>query len=65
MLTEQEGQEVMQMARASWQNALEIDPKYGPAANRLMDSYADQMEIAPTPQVCVRLARCRVAMPAN
>ncbi|HWE02525.1 MAG TPA: tetratricopeptide repeat protein [Tepidisphaeraceae bacterium] len=62
MLTEQEGQEVMQQARISWQNALEIDPKYSDAARRLMDSYADQMEIAPTPQVCFRLreaaARC-------
>ncbi len=55
LLTQEEGLAVMEQARAMWQAALEIDPKFKPAARRLLDSYVDQMEIAPSPQVCIHL----------
>ena len=55
MLTELDGQAAMDKARASWSNALEIDPQYKPAARRLLDSYVEQMDIAPSVQVCQRL----------
>lgn len=55
MMTEEEGPGVMDQARASWEYALLVDPHYMPAANRLLDSYVDQMDIAPTVPTCERL----------
>lgn len=55
LLTDEEGHQAVDTARASWENAVAIDSHFKPALNRLLDSYVDQMEIAPAAQTCERL----------
>lgn len=54
-LTEQDGGEALANARNSWQAALQIDPTYKPAAQRLMDSYMEEVELAPNPKTFAAL----------
>ncbi|MDB5174761.1 MAG: hypothetical protein JWN51_3534 [Phycisphaerales bacterium] len=55
LLTEQDGPDALDTARKCWGLALQIDPAYRPALQRLLDSYVDQMEDSPSPQVFVAL----------
>src|SRR5665213_1603780 len=54
-LTEQDGYQSMDTARACRQAALDIDPKFQPALQRLLDSYIDMIDIAPNAQTFARL----------
>ena len=56
LLTDEEGTRTVDAARATWETALSIDSHYKPALTRLLDSYVDQMELAPSAQMCGRLA---------
>lgn len=54
-LLSQQNPRVMDSARDMWEKALEIDPNYKPAATRLMNSYAENVDLAPTPLAVQRL----------
>jgi tetratricopeptide (TPR) repeat protein len=54
-LTEQDGQQALEIARNSWQSALEMDPSYKPAAQRLVDSYWEQDQVSPNPKIFAAL----------
>src|SRR4051794_34996209 len=41
------GWQALDVARRSWTSALEIDPQYKPALQRLLDSYTEQLSQAP------------------
>jgi tetratricopeptide (TPR) repeat protein len=56
LMTDEEGHQTVDAARATWETALSIDSHYKPALTRLLDSYVDQMEIAPSAQMCGHLA---------
>ncbi len=61
--------ELMSGARGAWFNALEIDPKYPRAMERLLDTFWAEIEMAPTPMGFKRTAemgqRLSEVEPAN
>ncbi|MDB5293960.1 MAG: hypothetical protein JWL69_5201 [Phycisphaerales bacterium] len=68
LLTEQEP-DALEVAHKSWQLALQIDPGYRPAMQRLLDSYVELAEAAVRPQTLAGLLdaanRLRKADPNN
>ncbi|HET6247168.1 MAG TPA: tetratricopeptide repeat protein [Tepidisphaeraceae bacterium] len=55
MLTAEDGPVALEHARTQWENALEIDPSYKPALDRLLSSYIEQLEVHPSADICLRL----------